>query len=73
MKIFIISREVNKDKYGSAEMNKFQVRHDWATELNWTELIQSMTKKGRYLIQLGKKSALLNRAGNQLRTVPYPV
>ena len=26
MKIFIISKEVNKDKYGSAEMNKFQVR-----------------------------------------------
>ena len=37
MKIFIISKEVNKDKYGSAEMNKFQVRRlsDW-TELNWT-------------------------------------
>ena len=60
MKIFMISKEGNKEKHGSAETHNFQV-------------IQSMTKKGRFLIQLGKKSALLNRAGNQLRTVPYPV
>ena len=29
MKIFIISEEVNKEKDGSAEMNKFQVYRVW--------------------------------------------
>lgn len=57
--MFLTSKETEKQKHENVEVHGFHVHGVWPK---------------KYLIQLGKeKSALLNRAGSQLRAVPYPV
>jgi ribonuclease I len=57
--VFLTSKETEKQKHENVEVHGFHVHGVWPK---------------KYLIQLGKeKSALLNRAGSQLRAVPYPV
>lgn len=60
MKIFLISKKLLKGQHRSTKMHKFQV-----TDYDQREKRPYTTR--------GRKSALLNRAGNQLRTVPHPV
>lgn len=56
--MLIMSRETDKQKHRNVEVHSLHVHEVWPKT---------------YLTQLGKKSALLNRAGSQLRAVPYPV